>query len=268
MKSKTHTNKVFIMILSLLPIIAYSSEVNFFGNWGATGHRVIGEVANQHISKRTAKALNELLDGESLAYVSNFGDDIKSDKKFNKYYSWHYANLDLNQTYAESDKNPKGDIVIAIQNCINVLKNSNESKGQKQFFLKLLVHFIGDLHQPLHLGQLKNKGGNDIKVKWFGKNSNLHRVWDSGIIDSHGMSYSEMTVNLPVLSSFEVKTLKNNSLNDWLVEIHALTNRIYTTLPEKSNLGYNYRYEYINIVRKQLLNGGIHLAAILNDIFE
>ena len=268
MKLKTHTNKVFIMILSLLPIIVHSSEVNFFGTWGATGHRVIGEVANQHISKRTAKALNQLLDGESLAYTSNFGDDIKSDKKFNKYYSWHYANLNLDQTYAESDKNPKGDIVIAIKNCINVLKNSNESKGRKQFFLKLLIHFIGDLHQPLHLGQLKNKGGNDIKVKWFGKNSNLHRVWDSGIIDSHGMSYSEMTVNLPVLSSFEVKSLKNNSLNDWLVEIHALTNRIYTTLPKKSNLGYNYRYEYINIVRKQLLNGGIHLAAILNDIFE
>ena len=103
MKLKTHTNKVFIMILSLLPIIVHSSEVNFFGTWGATGHRVIGEVANQHISKRTAKALNQLLDGESLAYTSNFGDDIKSDKKFNKYYSWHYANLNLDQTYAESE---------------------------------------------------------------------------------------------------------------------------------------------------------------------
>ena len=268
MKLKTYTNKVFIMIFSLLPIIAYSSEVNIFETWGATGHRVIGEVASQHISKRTAKALNELLEGESLAYASNFGDDIKSDKKYNKYYSWHYANLDLDQTYAESDKNPKGDIIIAIQNCINILKNSNESKGRKQFFLKLLIHFIGDLHQPLHLGQLKNKGGNDIKVKWFGKNSNLHRVWDSGIIDSHGMSYSEMTVNLPVLTAFEIKSLKNNSLNDWLLEIHALTNRIYITLPEKTNLGYKYRYEYINIVRKQLLNGGIHLATVLNDIFE
>jgi hypothetical protein len=72
------------MILSLFPIIAYSSEVNVFETWGATGHRVIGEVASQHISKRTAKALNELLDGESLAYASNFGDDIKSDKKYNK----------------------------------------------------------------------------------------------------------------------------------------------------------------------------------------
>ena len=82
------------------------------------------------------------------------------------------------------------------------------------------------------------------------------------------MSYSEITVNLPVLSAFEIKSLKNNSLNDWLVEIHALTNRIYITLPEKTNLGYKYRYEYINIVRKQLLNGGIHLATVLNDIFE
>jgi len=137
MKSKTHTNKVLIMILSLLPIIAYSIEVNFSGNWGATGHRVIGEVANLHISKRTAKALNELLNGESLAYVSNFGDDIKSDKKYNEYYSWHYANLDLDQTYAESDKNSKGDIIIAIQNCINILKNRSESKRRKHFFLKL-----------------------------------------------------------------------------------------------------------------------------------
>ncbi|MFQ3340966.1 MAG: hypothetical protein ACI9TK_000621 [Flavobacteriaceae bacterium] len=257
-----------IVLLFLYPLVAFPSAWDEVEIWGATGHRVIGEVATQHISKRTAKALNELLDGESLAYVSNYGDDIKSDNTYDKYYAWHYVNLNLDESYAESVKNPKGDIVIAIQDCIEVLKSTTESKENKQFFLKLLIHFIGDLHQPMHLGQLEDKGGNDINVKWFGKNSNLHRVWDSGIVDSHGMSYSEIAINLPLLRADRIKSIQNISLNDWLSEIHNLTNRIYNTIPEKTNLGYEYRYEYIDIVRIQLLKGGIHLAGVLNKIFE
>ena len=66
--------------------------------------------------------------------------------------------------------------------------------------MKLLVHFVGDLHQPLHLGKKEDKGGNDIDILWFGKKSNLHRLWDSDIIDSSKFSFSELSQNLPAIS--------------------------------------------------------------------
>ena len=89
-----------------------------------------------------------------------------------------------------------GDLYIAINKCIDVLKDASSDKESKAFHLKLLVHFVGDLHQPLHLGQEIDRGANRIYVKWFGSNTNLHSVWDSKMIDSYKMSYSEMAYTL------------------------------------------------------------------------
>ncbi len=100
----------------------------------------------------------------------------------------------------------KGDLYIAINKCIDVLKDTSSDKESKAFHLKLLVHFVGDLHQPLHLGQEIDRGANRIYVKWFGGNTNLHSVWDSKMIDSYKMSYSEMAYTLQ-------KIYKNNKVN-------------------------------------------------------
>ena len=174
------------MILKLL--IIYNFFLGYFLSndilWGKTGHRVVAEVASKYISKNTRISLDEILQGQSLAYVSTYADEIKSDKKYFKYNAWHYANLNLNETYQSSYKNPNGDIVKAIKKCTEILKSKFSTKKEKQFYLKLLVHFVGDLHQPLHLGKKEDKGGNDIDILWFGKKSNLHRLWDSDIIDS------------------------------------------------------------------------------------
>jgi hypothetical protein len=208
------------------------------------------------------------LRGQSLAYVSNYADDIKSDSQYRSYSPWHYANLGLDETYEASSKNAKGDVVTAIQKCIAVLKDKEETNENKAFHLKLLVHFVGDIHQPMHLGRLEDKGGNDIEVKWFGKRSNLHRVWDSDVINSHQMSYMEMASNLPVLSKVQKRSIKEAPLKVWIEESHTLAKKIYTTLPEKKNLGYRYRYEYLDSLRMQLLKGGLRLAFILNEVFK
>ena len=237
-------------------------------DWGATGHRVVGEVASQHISKKTSRAIHKLLDGASLAYVSNYADDIKSDDRYKSYSPWHYANLNLEESYQASEKNPEGDIVQAIEKCILVLKNKNASKENRQFHLKLLVHLIGDLHQPLHLGKREDKGGNAVSIKWFGGRSNLHRLWDSNMIDSSQLSYSELTRNLPVLSKAQKEQITSSSLKDWIKEVHELTNQIYEQLPEDTNLGYEYRYLNFDTVRMQLLKSGLRLAAVLDEVFK
>lgn len=258
----------YLGLLILTPFLLFANSNTEKLLWGATGHRVVGEVATQHLSKRTARKIKKLLRGQSLAYVSNYADDIKSDSQYRSYSPWHYANLGLDETYEASSKNAKGDVVTAIQKCIAVLKDKEETNENKAFHLKLLVHFVGDIHQPMHLGRLEDKGGNDIEVKWFGKRSNLHRVWDSDVINSHQMSYMEMASNLPVLSKVQKRSIKEAPLKVWIEESHTLAKKIYTTLPEKKNLGYRYRYEYLDSLRMQLLKGGLRLAFILNEVFK
>ena len=85
----------------------------------------------------------------------------------------------MDENYADAKKNPRGDLVTGINKCIEVLKDKNSSDVDKAFYLKLLVHFMGDLHQPMHIGQREDKGGNTIQVQWFGRGTNLHSVWDT-----------------------------------------------------------------------------------------
>ena len=179
--------------------------------WGITGHRTVGEVASRNISEKTSNSIKNLLEGESLSYISNYADDIKSDKRYQVYNPWHYANMKVNETYYSSEKNVEGDVIQAIKKCIELLKSKKTSKDDRRFYLKLLVHFVGDIHQPMHLGEKRDKGGNNIKLKWFGENTNLHRIWDSDIIDSSKMSYTELTNNLPRLSNSKKKGIRIKS---------------------------------------------------------
>ena len=237
-------------------------------DWGANGHRVVAQIAEENLSSVARELINKLLNGKSLVSVSTFADDIKSDPKYRKYNSWHYVNIDSDKNYGDLVPNENGDIIKAIKKCILILKDKNQSINEKEFYLKLLVHFIGDIHQPLHVGRLEDRGGNDIKVKWFGKPSNLHRVWDSEIINSHQMSYSELSNDLPILKKNEIDKISNESIMIWVKESQEISKQIYDDAILNSNLGYNYRYKYIDIVKMRLLKGGLRLASILNSIFN
>ena len=237
-------------------------------DWGANGHRVVAQIAEENLSSVARELINKLLKGKSLVSVSTFADDIKSDPKYRKYNSWHYVNIDSDKNYGDLVPNENGDIIKAIKKCILILKDKNQSINEKEFYLKLLVHFIGDIHQPLHVGRLEDRGGNDIKVKWFGKPSNLHRVWDSEIINSHQMSYSELSNDLPILKKNEIDKISNESIMIWVKESQKISKQIYDDAILNSNLGYNYRYKYIDIVKMRLLKGGLRLASIINSIFN
>jgi hypothetical protein len=252
----------FIVILGFL---IHSDELI---DWGVIGHRTVGQVAAQHISKKTQIAMEDLLGGASLAYISTYADEIKSDDQYKAYNPWHYVNMELDENYDSSKKNSKGDIIHAIGKCIKVLKSKTASKKDNKFYLKLLIHFIGDLHQPLHLGKKSDKGGNDIKIKWFGKISNLHRLWDSDLIDSSKLSYTELSKNLPRLSQVQQKQIASSPISVWIEETHAITKNIYKDLPKNTNLGYRYRYENFETIRLQLLKAGLRLAYVLDDIFK
>ena len=131
----------------------------------------------------------------------------------------------------------------------------------------MLVHFVGDLHQPFHIGHASDLGGNRIDVKWFGKKTNIHSVWDSKMIDSYQMSYTELAENRDELSKIQVKAIQDGDLLDWVYESRDLAEQLYKSVEEDDDLSYAYMYEWFPTVRLQLQKGGIRLAKILNEIY-
>ncbi len=241
-------------------------------NWGSTGHRVIAEVANNYITDNARLKVNEILNGETLVNASMYADDIKSDSRYDKYYNWHFINMELDDEYEDITPSERGDVFIAINKCIDILESDSVSDTDKSFYLKLLVHFVGDLHQPLHIGRYEDRGANRIYVKWFGRNSNLHRVWDSEMINTHNMSYSELALNLPnpdlLISTEEAKDFQRSDILNWVDEIHEYTNTIYSDVSIDDKLGYEYQYKNFGTIEDLLLIGGIRLAKILNYLFD
>jgi hypothetical protein len=264
----------YLLILSLIVLTSFSvtsnnmpSEVLEIKNdWGKTGHRAVGEIASKHLNRKARKAIKDILDGTSLAEVSIYADEIRSDKKYRAYGPWHYVNVPFDTSYDEAEKNPKGDIIVAINECMTKVQNKTLSKDDRAFYLKLLVHFIGDLHQPLHTGRSEDKGGNDIQVRWFNEGSNLHRVWDSEMIDFYKMSYSELSSNREDLTKTQIKQWQAGTVLDWANESRALVQTVYKTANSGDKLGYEYMYENFPLVRTQLHKSGLRLAKVLNDI--
>ncbi len=259
--------KEFILSICFL----FSISIGFAGDndWGQSGHRATGEIAQSYLSKDAKKKIAKILNGKSLAFVSTYGDEIKSDSEYRKYGPWHYVNLPGGATiYKAEDANPDGDLLMGIRKCVQVLKDKNSPTEEKEFYLKMLVHFMGDLHQPLHTGRGEDKGGNDIQVRWFGDGSNLHRVWDSEMIDSYDMSYTELASNTKVLSKAQTKSIASGTFEDWMYESKKLSERVYASAQVGENLSYRYMYDWFPVVGEQLQKGGIRLAQVLNEIFD
>lgn len=254
---------IFILFLSFGLLNSESSK----NKWGPTGHRTVGEIANKYLTSKTKREIKRLLSSESLALVSTYADEIKSDKRYNKFYTWHYINMPLDADYDVSKQNPEGDLVSGIEFCKSVIKDKKASDEDKAFYLKLLAHLIGDLHQPMHIGLEEDKGGNDFKVQWFYNDTNLHSVWDSKMIDDYGMSYSELAKNADHLTKDQVKELQKGTVIDWVNETHQLTKTVYASAEPGENLRYAYSYKFLNVAQKQMQIAGIRLAKTLNELF-
>ena len=256
---------LFVLIFVLGSIASHATEED----WGKTGHRATAEIAENHLNKKAKKAIKELLNGHGLAFVANYADDIKSDPDYREYGPWHYVNMAPDQEeYDEALASEDGDLVQAIRKCIDVLKDKRASRDQKQFYLKMLVHFMGDLHQPFHVGRAADKGGNDIQVRWFNDGSNLHRVWDSEMIDFYQMSYTELAQNTRDLSKKQIKSIQSGSLLNWVYESREMVDGLYAEVNSGDKLGYKYMYVNMPTVLRQLQKGGLRLAEVLNDIYS
>jgi hypothetical protein len=257
--------RVFILLLTLFftgLIPARPAD-----DWGQNGHRTTVVIAEKYLSGKTKREIARLLGGHSLEVVATWADEIKSDPKYRKYGPWHYVNYPLGSKYENHPKSEQGDIIQAIDICIAVLRDKKAQTDTRAFHLKMLVHLIGDLHQPLHVGLADDKGGNDFQVRWFNKGTNLHRVWDTEMLESYDMSYSELAENATRLSNEQLAEIRKGDHRDWMRDSRNLFEDIYRHTAKGEKLGYQYMYRYLHPARNQLQKAGIRLARLLNDIF-
>jgi hypothetical protein len=271
----------------------------FLSAWGPTGHRIIAEIAERHLTDEAKQAIKNILGTKPLARFSTWPDFLYSEKAWDFAKRWHFITVNddekLEDILKETGSNSEiENVVEAIKFFKKILqgekderdqfialmqKNEAELKSHKMSVeaaaLSFLVHFSGDVHQPMHVGLKEDMGGNKIEVLWFKSRSNLHSLWDGGLIESEGLSFSEYTRFIDHVSQEEILKLQSSNVEYWTNESIELRREIYKgiqyDLNEKTilpNLSYKYAHDYIEKVNERLLASGIRLAGLLNSIFK
>lgn len=249
------------LLLSLLLALP-----TFGQSWGPIGHRVVGQIAENHLTKKARRNIQKVLGHERLAMVSTWMDFVRSDPSYRYMSPWHYVNVPDGKTYDDTTPAEGGDALEAIERLTRELKTKQFAQGDEATALKCLVHLVGDIHQPLHVGRADDRGGNDVKLKWFGEETNLHRLWDSHLIDHQQLSYTEFTNAIDHASKEQVRQWQADDIHVWVQESMSYREAVYD-LPEDGYVSWDYNFHHIATVRLRLLQAGIRLAGILNDIY-
>lgn len=239
--------------------------------WGLLGHRIVGEIADSRLNKKTHLEIKKILGHESLAIASNWADFIKSDPSYNYLGTWHYANFADQLDYQALKSAMNSDTTVNIYNRIKFLakelKNKDLLRSKKVMYLRLLVHFVGDIHQPMHMGRKEDSGGNAIKLSWFNKPANLHNIWDEHLIEYQQLSYTEYARAINYATPAQIKKWQNDDISVWAYESYTLSRKIYAAVKPEDKLSFRYNFENIDTLNQRLLKGGIRLAGLLNKIF-
>ena len=255
---------VIILIIGILPLRSNA--------WGVLGHRIVGEIADSYLSADAKKGVKDLLGNESVAMASNWMDFIKSDSTYRYLSNWHYLNIKGGIGQSEFEKWVQTDTstnaYTKIQFVSKELKNKVIARETRAMYLRILIHLVGDIHQPMHVGRLEDLGGNRIRLKWFNDDVNLHQVWDERLINLQQLSYTEYAKAINFTTKEQRKAWQSEPLHNWFWQSYVYAEKIYADIKPDDKLGYNYNFKYIEVVDQQLLKGGVHLAGLLNEIFD
>lgn len=259
--------KLLISVLvALLAFTGNSETEKETRRWGQVGHRATGYIAAEFLTDEAAAEVARVLNGDSIAEVTTWMDEVRSDPNFRFMSPWHYCTIPEGMTYEEAGTPEEGDILWAIEKMVTELKSGELSAEQEAINLKVLIHLVGDLHQPLHVGNGTDRGGNDVRVQWFRDNSNLHRIWDSEMIDSRQHTGRELAdFSDDQLTDELVAEWQNTTWLDWAYESNALLPQVYDF--EGDRLSYEYMYLNFETVEKRIVQAGVRLAGLINEIY-
>ncbi len=258
--------------------------------WGAAGHKATALIAQTYLSPQAKQAIEELLDGEKLVDVANWADNLRDRPEYAHTAAYHYQNVRKNPTTLSG--NPykanllqlssaeryryRAGVVEAISAAEVILNDEAAARRDRQAALKFLVHFVGDLHQPLHTGEARMYGGNGIQLRWKGSETNLHKVWDSDVINARaneiqGYNYRDPSYAYAqwLIDQNKEQALAPQALGDvstWYQESLSFHKVAYDTNYENSQ--DQYQQDAAKVIDQRILQGGRRLGGILNQIFS
>jgi S1/P1 Nuclease len=249
--------------------------------WGPQGHQVVADIARSHLIPTARRHIRELLGNDDLAAISTWADEVRAQRP--ETFGWHFVDIPLNASgfsqqrdcYRPDEKHPqtKEDhhncVVDRIEIFQRVLADKNESPANRVEALKFLVHFVADLHQPLHaIGEAR--GGNDIHVFEFGSaqcgngSCNLHATWDTGLIEHTNRSEEGYVAELEKLISLRnLQHEANGTPETWANESFHLAQKVW--LKDGRAVDEAYFRNNMGSLDERLALAGLRLAVLLND---
>ncbi len=237
--------------------------------WSQKGHDVTACIAERHLTETTRAAVDSILEGRSMVYWANWLDNASHQLEMAYTKTWHYKNIDTDIAYEDAPLNSKGDVVTAVNAQIAILSSPATTPAQASLAMKILVHCLGDMHQPMHLGHLSDLGGNKTKVKFFDRDTNLHAIWDSSLPDAaHKWSYSEWQEQIDRATPEQEAVIVAGTPDDWARETFGIATRCYKYFRPGQKVMYNDIARWSPVIEEQFLRGGLRLAHLLNSIFD
>ncbi len=234
--------------------------------WYAEGHRLIARIAESRLTPHTAEAVRSILAGQSLAAASTWADEIKTQRPQTK--PVHFVNIPLEATgYDPASQCGTGHCIIAeLERDRQALMDSGSTDIERAEALRFLIHLIGDLHQPLHVSDHSDKGGNNRTVWLLDQQVNLHAVWDGELINTSGLGEDAYFQRLKkVMDSLDLSAFERGTVVDWAMEGHSIAKEHAYHIPKGSHLGQSYVDENLPLVDLALIKAGVRLAKVLND---
>ncbi|MEK9628328.1 MAG: S1/P1 nuclease [Nitrospinota bacterium] len=236
--------------------------------WGSQGHIVVGYVAEFNLDVATKKNIKKEFNINHLADVATWADMVRKKKEEEK--PWHYTNIREGEwTYEAARDCPDGNCVVAkLKEFSGVLANIENPQEKRKDALKYIVHFVADVHQPLHLGNQKDRGGNNIRTYYLGNNVNLHYLWDGGLIHWKNKSLLKYAtrLNSRVTDSEKLEWL-NSNIDEWANESRSYALKFAYPIGERE-LTKEYVSRSREILDQRMVQAGVRLADLLNKIFH
>ncbi len=226
---------------------------------------MVVEIAFSMLDESTRQHVQKYLGKMTLDEAGNWMDQIKNDRRNDYMKIWHYVNVDQGKTYDAAIK--EENVVNQLTRVIHELENKS-SMSEEDIKKDILVacHLTADLHQPLHVGYGNDKGGNDIHVKYKGQQTNLHRVWDSEIIETENITLNGCLQQKKFFDKEDLAMLSTINVENWIRQPRTQLAGVYDFKDEVIDDAYAQKNK--KIIEQDIFIAGVRLAAILNAAFK
>lgn len=241
--------------------------------WGVEGHEIAAGVALRELTPQARRQVAELLGSDAMLVAqSNWADEIKDRRRDTA--RWHFVDIPLQApAFVQARDCAGGDCVVAqIEANAQTLGNRKQDRRARAQALLFLIHFVADVHQPLHAEDNDDKGGNEVRVRIGRERANLHRVWDVDVVEVLGFDPDTVAAGIESgITPAERKAWASGTPVDWANEAHAIAReQIYPPLQGARDLRLprDYAWREADVARRQLAKAGVRLAWLLNTTLK